>query len=450
MQAVRGTSERAGGMSQEQGAFRRLLRGAAVTFILFALGSALGYIVHTVLARWLGPSEYGTFAYMLSWIDILAMATGLGLASSVLRYVPQYRATGETGLARAHAAFGGILTLISSVLCAGMLSFTDGVGVLRDGARGVWVAGVWAVPMLALLLYQMQLARSHGRVFVAYAPRMVLRHVAFLLALWVVMALAGGVSAETAMWVFTGSLLAVVILQQALMRNGAGDRAEIPAWRSWPVKEWMGVSLSLFGGSVLALLLQRIDLLMIGAYLSAEEVGFYNAASKTAGLTSFVVVAVNSVVAPQISAMNAKGERAGLEALVRRFSRYTLLATLAIAVGIGVLGRFVLSVFGADFLQSFVPLLILLSGYVVAAAVGLVLNLMNLTGHQNLVLRVYFVAVGVNVLTNFLLLPRFGMIGAAVATAFSMSVVNLMLFVLVRNRLGINPSAFGSATGKTV
>ena len=104
----------------------------------------------------------------------------------------------------------------------------------------------------------------------------------------------------------------------------------------------------------------------------------------------------------------------------------------------------VLTLFGEGFSVGRWALMILVLGQLVNAGMGPVGHLMNLTGHGRQSAVVYGTAAGVNVILNLLLIPRMGLEGAAVATAFSMVLWNLWLFVLVQRKVGIHSFFLGS------
>jgi len=112
------------------------------------------------------------------------------------------------------------------------------------------------------------------------------------------------------------------------------------------------------------------------------------------------------------------------------------------AIALACLGPFVLSLFGADFTVGYPTLLTVLTGLVLRAASGPVEYLLNMTGHHRDTVRVYALAALANVGLNLLLIPAFGILGAAIATYTAMLGGNACLFVLVQKRLGVNAFVF--------
>jgi O-antigen/teichoic acid export membrane protein len=105
-------------------------------------------------------------------------------------------------------------------------------------------------------------------------------------------------------------------------------------------------------------------------------------------------------------------------------------------------GPFVLKLFGPDFEAGYPTLLVVLAGLVLRSATGPVEYLLNMTGHHRDTVRVYGVCALGNIGLNLLLIPAYGIIGAALATYAAMLSANLWLYVLVRRRLGVNAFVF--------
>jgi O-antigen/teichoic acid export membrane protein len=116
--------------------------------------------------------------------------------------------------------------------------------------------------------------------------------------------------------------------------------------------------------------------------------------------------------------------------------------SLLTAAALACLGPFILSLFGADFTSGYPTMLVVLGGLVLRSATGPVEFLLNVTGHHRDTMRVYAVAALASIGLNLVLIPAFGIIGAAIATYTAMLGGNAYLYVLVRRRLGVSAFVF--------
>jgi len=116
---------------------------------------------------------------------------------------------------------------------------------------------------------------------------------------------------------------------------------------------------------------------------------------------------------------------------------------LTVSIILAIFGKFALSLFGPEFVVTYVPLLILLCGRIVCALAGPVGLLMTMTAHQNLAGTIIAISTVINIALNICLIPSLGLIGAAISTAFSVSLGNIVLLVFVWRKIAISPTIIG-------
>ena len=163
---------------------------------------------------------------------------------------------------------------------------------------------------------------------------------------------------------------------------------------------------------------------------------------KTAVSISFFLTAVNAVAAPRIAALHAQGKRAELQTLVSTMAHWIFWPALATSAAAIIFGLTILAMFGPAFSAGYDALVILVCGHLVRASTGLVSDLLGVTGHQDENAWVLAWSALLNVILNVLLIPRFGIVGAATATAVTMAFWNVWLWLLARGRVGVDPSVF--------
>jgi O-antigen/teichoic acid export membrane protein len=193
--------------------------------------------------------------------------------------------------------------------------------------------------------------------------------------------------------------------------------------------------------AALTTLLGQLDILMLGTLASARQTGLYSAAVRYATLASFALTASNIIVAPLISELYHTGKLQDLRSLVQFVTRWTALFATAVALIFVFLGRPLLSIFGNEYPAAYGPALVLLIGQVVNAITGPVGYLMVLTGRHVYALIVYLAACVLNVSINVVAIPRLGMYGAAIGTAASIMVANIMMYWVANRqvlRSGVN------------
>jgi O-antigen/teichoic acid export membrane protein len=189
---------------------------------------------------------------------------------------------------------------------------------------------------------------------------------------------------------------------------------------------------------VINLLLNRTDILLIGAVLGTTQVGPYAAASRTAVVIQFGLNAVALVAAPLIAGFHAQRRTRELQRVIT-LSGYGILAyTVVVTAGLIVAGRWLLSLFGQGFPDAYPILIVLAVGNIGNALTGPASLVMSMTGAQRRLTVIMSIFLGVNVVFTLLLLPAFGPLGAALVTAAAGIGWNVTATLVVRRRFGLN------------
>jgi O-antigen/teichoic acid export membrane protein len=137
------------------------------------------------------------------------------------------------------------------------------------------------------------------------------------------------------------------------------------------------------------------------------------------------------------------GDSEKLARFVADTVRWTFWPSLALAIGLLVVGRPLLSLFGPGFSDGYPLIFVLVIGLLARAAVGPSERLLNMVGQQRACAMIYACAFATNLALCLVLIPRFGVIGAAAATATATVVESTLLFVVTRRRLGLHVFVLG-------
>ncbi|MCZ6507283.1 MAG: oligosaccharide flippase family protein, partial [Acidobacteria bacterium] len=183
-----------------------------------------------------------------------------------------------------------------------------------------------------------------------------------------------------------------------------------------------------------------LDRLLVGYYLPTEAVGWYQVAAQVSGAFAVVLGAFAAIFTPMIAGLLERGEEDRLQELFRVATKWGALAVLPGATLCLLFPRASLgAIFGADYLPAAAPLVILVLGQLVHAGIGAVGYLLMMSGSHNLWLGLSAAALAADCVLNVALIPRYGLRGAAIATAVSVAVLFVSGLIAVRRRLGLWP-----------
>jgi O-antigen/teichoic acid export membrane protein len=218
-----------------------------------------------------------------------------------------------------------------------------------------------------------------------------------------------------------------------------------PGEKTYDLKGWFKISLPIMLVESFYLLLGYTDVLMLQQFRSSEEVGIYFAVVKTLALVSFVHYAMSATTAHRFAEYNALGDKDRLSAYVAHAISWTFWPSLLATIALLAFGKPLLWLFGPKFVDGYSIMFVAAIGLVVRSAIGPVERLLNMLGHQSICATAYAVSFLMNVGLCIALVPRYGGMGAAASTSLSLTFETILLFVVVRSRLGLHVLAFGKA-----
>ncbi len=416
----------------------RVLRGARATIAVRIVAALLAYISLIAFARWMGASEYGAYAYAITWVGLLSLPAALGLPMVSLRFVAEYSAAGVWSKVRGLLVRSILLTMLTGVAIA--IVVATAILVAGDfvpvAYRIPLLLALLGIPVVALTQLGIQVGRAFGWVVAAFMPSQVL-HPVLLLSVGGAFVVAGQTLGASGLVIATMGVAAVCLLGQWV----------VFAWRLRPrlrnvapqheQKMWLRVAAPLLLIDVFMVVLTYADILMVGIFFDPSSVAFYVAASRTAGIVTFFTAAIGALVGPRIAELNSQGRLAEVQELIRGITPWIAIPATLVAVFLIATGPFVLPLFGEGFDVAWVPLIILSIGNLILCINGPALLLLTMTGHQDMTAKVYAVAAVANVLLNAVLIPVFGLTGAAIATAVSVTVMSSYLVILARRTLSV-------------
>jgi O-antigen/teichoic acid export membrane protein len=421
-----------------------VLKSATLVFLIRVAGAGLTYASMICLARWLGAFNFGIYAFVSVIVTLLGLALSAGFNSSALRFIPEYLARQK--LRRLSGFLARSYGIVFAISLLGALLGAVVVFALRGMIEPYYfvplLVGLVCVPVWTLLNQGEVTARAFGWVHLAYVPGYIVRPVLLI-------TFVGGLllfrppDAVAALWGFLGAC-AVAAIGQGIMLHRRIRGRMATAGAHHHTQRWLTVSLGFLMIDGFRMLLDNTDVLMIGRLLDPHSVAVYYAAIRTGGLVAFVSFSIIALAVPKFAEIHATGTRSDLQKFVSGVIQMTFWPSLLTAASLAVLGPFVMSLFGPDFEGGYPTMLVVLAGLVLRSATAPAEYLLNVTGYHRDTIRVYAVAALANIILNLLLIPRLGIMGAAIATYAAMLGGNAWLYFLVRRRLGVNAFVFGA------
>jgi len=425
---------------------RKQIRGSSLLLSGRLVSVGINFVTQVLMVRHLTTTDYGAWAYALSLVAFCQGIAVLGLDRAITRFIPIYHEREEYG-----KMFGTILLVFGSILFACLLMIgvffaaPDLVQKLmaEDSAQSFGI--------LHILIFLMPVDAFDGLLLGLFAsfsnPRAIFfrKHVLgplfkFSVVLLLIMFqsdalfLAYGYLASSA----AGVVFYLWLFVRLLYRDGLIEKFRNGEF-AIPAREIFAFTIPMMTSDLVALAMDSADALLLGYFHGPTEVAFYRVVLPAAKLNSIVMTSFSMLFTPTASRLFAKQDFAGINELYWRTAVW--LAVLSFPVFVmtfSISQPLTVFLYGERYARSGLILALLSLGYYFNAALGFNGLTLKVMGKLAYVVKINIAATVVNVLINLLLIPRFGALGAAIGTATTMVLHNVLKQTGLRLASGLN------------
>ena len=397
--------------------------------------------INIFLAKKLGPNEYGLFVFSISLISVFTVFSVFGLDKLNLRHIQILIGTNRFGVIQKFIRYSHILCFIVSVCFAFLFFFLYEYFLssnfsLSDGTILVLISVIVIESFVKLQKGQLQ---GLKKIKLSGIPDLIIRPTLFLFLLIFIIN-SGDISHIFQAYLFV-SLIVITLSSLFLFRtHKKNDLLENNNFLSIDlIKE----SIIILAAELTIVLNSNIDVIMVGFYLDNYQTGVYALANRGALFIAFIIGAIAIIKGSYIARLHSKGKFLEMQSLVTFVTRIMAFIALCFFLIYFFYGEDFLEYFGSDYIHSKTALLILSFSQLFNAATGAVGLILIIMGYSKHVTATLFIVLLLNIALNIYLIPNYHVIGAAIATAISIIIWNIILAIIVVKKIHIDPTIFG-------
>lgn len=425
-------------------AVHRQIRGSGLLLAGRAISTTIIFVSQVMMVRHLSTSEYGAFAYALSMVAASQSFSTLGLHKSISRFVPIYQEKRDPG-----RIAGSVLLSVSVIaLCLLLISFAVVAlphawlekAIRGDRAITILSILVFLVPVEALNDVLISLFASFGRPRDIFFRSHVLAPGLRLVAVIALIATNSG-AVFLAFGYVAASLIGTLWYAAVLMRfvglHHMFEGLTLKAIRV-PARDMFSFAIPILTSEfVTGAMMTAISVIMLGYFHTLTDVAIFRAAVPAARMNLVVMASFSLLFTPHAARLFAKSDFEGVNDLYWRTTAWLTLLTLPLFIATFSLSQpLTLLLYGSRYEASGKVLALLSLANYFNVALGFNTLTLRVFGKLRPIIVVNVTAAVADILLNFALVPRFGAMGAAVATTVSMLLLNLMTQFALRSAPG--------------
>jgi len=405
--------------------FAELIKGSGISFVFKILGIVCGYIFTFLVTRTLGAKAWGIFTLSFTVLQIISVVGRLGLDTALLRFVAENLAQKKWELIRKIyfkalklvIPFSLTLSLILYLLSPFIAKYVFHKEYLTNSFR---IASIGIAPFVLLFLHRECIRGLKKIREYALLNSLILPLLASLVLLPLSFLFEKKYHIPIVAYIIS-ILIASAFSFSLWMRNINFQHLPQLSSKSTEIsyKYLLSVSIPMLLSSSMFLVMQWTDTIMLGMFSTEKNVGVYNVALKLASLTSLPLIAINTIAAPKFAEFWGKKDFQGLKRVVQQSTKLIFWSSFPILLSFLLFPSQILNIFGSEFKAGATALTILTFGQFVNAISGSVGYILQMTGNQKIFQNIILVATTINIVLNVILIPKFGIRGAAFASMVS-------------------------------
>ncbi|MCJ8278517.1 MAG: flippase [Rivularia sp. ALOHA_DT_140] len=422
------------------------MRGAIWSVFIRLSTTGLSFLISILLARLFSVKDYGAYQYIMSWNALLNIPAGLGLAEVITREVASSSGVNRLDRVGGIVKFSYISVILSSLIIAAIVTLIVAAYPGREWELfPYFLLSLLFLPIQSLSGVSGAIQVGLKKIVLASIPRFV---VFFLFAvtlgsIWAFIP-ASNLEIDSVIGIKIISAVVALGLGLGLVYSSFSLKEKAESKTTIEAVTWLKAGFSLILMAEMYTINNQADIFMLGISAGSDNVGIYHATTRLAFFANFPLGAVLIPVKPVISELFASGQMKRLQSVVTRIIRLVFTITLLIVLVYIFFGSGLLSLlYSPEYASGATALNILVLAQLFHVGMGPAPALLVMTGNEKVAAIGIMISTGINVSLNALLIPRFGIEGAAFATGTSFVVSSIVLAWETRRRLKLHPTIFG-------
>lgn len=429
--------------------FSEIFKGSVWSFVAQVASALLSMVISVVTARFFGVESLGVVAIIHSFIMLASIFTVMGTGTSILRLIPEYIVS--YSFASAYFVYRKVQYFVSfAAIVFGVVLFcftpyiADEIFNKPDLKFYIALASFFVL-FRSLMTLNTQAARGL-RLIRTYALMQVLPALSNLFLLLILVFFTYNPHAPVYSYLFSIFFTALfgVLVMLFSFKKQILNYSNI---YTISIKKIIQISFPMLMTASMNFVIAQTGIILLGVFKYTSDVGYYSVAIKLATLTTFILHAVNSMSASKFSELYHSNNTKDLFYIAKKSTKLIFFLTVPILVALLIFGKNILAfLYGDVFQLAYIPLIILVVGQFFNSISGSTGIFLNMTGHQIILRNIMAAAAILNIVLNLLLIPLFGITGAAIAAMLCTIMWNLIAMVFIKRKfnfmIGYFPNFF--------
>ena len=413
--------------------FLELYKGSITAFLIRSFSILFGYIFIYLITYYLGSEGMGIYSISNAFLLILTVFSVVGLDSASIRFISE-----SSSINKCRLTYLKILSIIFPVsFLISLIFFSSGSFLaifFNDNNLNNSIKYIsFGIIPLAIVYVNSETLRGFKNIKLYTFFKFALIPCLASIILFVLNKF-GYYNVESPIISYLISIYIVCVISTLILFNKFNVLKSPNSQRNISLKYLLNISIPMLLTTSMFYIIQWTDTLVLGYYESTSNIGIYNVAIKMSMASSIMLFSINSIAAPKYSELFFSDRLDEFKSTVKYSSKLIFWLSCPIIIVIFLNSEFFLSIFGNEFINAKYSLWILLLGQFFNILCGSVGYILMMTGNEKILRNIIIISALINIILNILLIPVFGILGAAIASTSSMIFWNITSLLYIYNK----------------
>jgi O-antigen/teichoic acid export membrane protein len=410
-----------------------LIKKGGLNFLFYSLNMIIVYALAIVLTKYYGSAAYGRYSIIKSLILVFIILASLGLNTLVIKFVSDINYYNNKKykvnfLKRSFQLLALTTFFISSFFY--LFKYEISTKIFNDEKLEIYFEYFPLILIFSVFLnYNSNLLKGQGKILLFSFVSSFFNNLIFIFLIF----LSVNYYSSSEIYLILSLLISFIIACIYSIFKVTPIKYE-KEFSNLKYSKLLKQSLPMMLSSSMIFIIFSVDTLMLGYFESTQNVGIYRIVSQISSLNAIALIILSSVVGPKISNLFSKNEHFKIQSLVIKSSKLILVSTIPIFLFLFLFYKNILTFFGEEYISGSSAIIILSVCQFFYAISGLSDLVLNMTGKQKIFGKITFFTAILNLILNYILIPKYGLTGASIATGISILLTNLFSLVVIYNQ----------------
>ncbi|QRM88725.1 oligosaccharide flippase family protein [Lacinutrix sp. WUR7] len=415
-----------------------IIKKSFIVMFLKAIGILLGYTFTLLLTKRFGATGYGIYNITYSSIIVFGHFASFGLSTSILRFMGQY-AKKEKEYERKRLYFHALkLILTASFVLSFLLYFFAeeiALNIFKDASYKEILKSVsFIAPFFTINLINVEYLRGLQKIKLSEIFRTILIP---LICVLILLVFPKTTDIKIPIYALGFTIISIAFISITIILTKT-SHIKKTVQKELKFSKLVKTSIPMMVITISSYFTGNLSIYIIQIVLSTFYVGIFSLCLKLSFFISFILIGVNTVLAPKLSELFWANKKQELSNIILTNSKFIFWLSFPVFLVIVLFSNQLLAFFGEEFTEGKYVLIVLALGQFINATCGSVGVLLNMTGNQKSLMHVTIIIGLTAIVLNIVLIQIYGLIGAAIATTVCLSLQNIILVIIAKKKLNIN------------